>query len=145
MRVFAIVILGFSLTACASAVRGTTEVVSIQVTPADANVTTDIGKNCTGSCDIKVKRKQEFTVTASKEGYVTQQQFVSTSTSKRGATGMAGNILLGGIIGVGVDAATGATLDHSPNPVILNLVPVGTSAPSPAPTSAPIPQAVPTS
>lgn len=37
---------------------------------------------------------------------------------------MAGNILVGGLIGIGVDAVTGATLDHFPNPAVISLVPV---------------------
>ncbi|MDP2581055.1 hypothetical protein Q8W37_14030 [Shimia thalassica] len=35
-----------------------------------------------------------------------------------GGAALAGNILVGGIVGIGVDAATGSTLDHVPNPVI---------------------------
>lgn len=34
---------------------------------------------------------------------------------------MAGNLLLGGIVGIGVDAVTGAALDHYPNPVNIAL------------------------
>ncbi|CCV09805.1 conserved hypothetical protein [Mesorhizobium sp. STM 4661] len=44
--------------------------------------------------------------------------------SGNGAVGLAGNILVGGLIGVGVDAVTGATLDHFPNPAVITLVPV---------------------
>lgn len=36
-----------------------------------------------------------------------------------------GNIVAGGLIGVGVNAATGATLDHSPNVVFVRLAPLG--------------------
>ena len=36
---------------------------------------------------------------------------------------MAGNVLIGGVIGVGVDSVSGATLDHSSNPVLVELVP----------------------
>lgn len=35
---------------------------------------------------------------------------------------MAGNVLVGGLIGVGVDAASGATKDLRPNPLVLQLV-----------------------
>ena len=35
---------------------------------------------------------------------------------------------LGGLVGMGVDAATGAAQDHKPNPVIVTLQPVGRSA-----------------
>jgi len=40
------------------------------------------------------------------------------------------NLLAGGLIGMGVDAATGAATDHKPNPVIVTLEPV---APPPPP------------
>ncbi len=66
---------------------------------------------------INVPRKKEFTLTASAPGYQSQVIDVETRVSGKGAAGMAGNVLLGGVIGVGVDAATGATLDHYPNPV----------------------------
>jgi hypothetical protein len=42
--------------------------VAIQVSPADADVTTTIGMSCKGSCSIKVPRRQSFTVTATREG-----------------------------------------------------------------------------
>ena len=58
-----------------------------------------------------------------------------------GAAGFAGNVLLGGLVGMGVDAATGAALDHKPNPVIVTLQP---AAPPPRrpkpPRRAPPPQ-----
>ena len=44
--------------------------------------------------------------------------------SGNGAAGMAGNILLGGFIEAIFDAATGATLDHYPNPPHFVLVPI---------------------
>ncbi|MFC5385149.1 hypothetical protein ACFPLB_04115 [Aquamicrobium segne] len=50
--------------------------------------------------------------------------------SGEGAAGLAGNVLIGGLIGVGVDAATGATLDHYPNPAHILLVPVESDAQS---------------
>jgi len=37
---------------------------------------------------------------------------------------MVGNVVVGGIIGVVVDGSSGATTDHSPNPVIANLKPL---------------------
>jgi len=46
------------------------------------------------------------------------------SAGAAGFAGFAGNILLGGIIGMGADAATGATLEHVPNPVSATLVPI---------------------
>jgi len=40
---------------------------------------------------------------------------------------MAGNVLLGGIIGAGVDAATGATKKLTPNPIRVTLNPLKTA------------------
>ena len=70
-------------------------------------------------------RKDSFQVTASKPGYETKTVNVGTTVSKKGAAGVAGNIIAGGVIGVGVDAVTGAARDHTPNPVIINLEPIG--------------------
>ncbi len=118
------------LAGCATAVRGTTEDVVINYAPADATVTTSLNHNCEATpCTVKVSRKQEFAITASKPGYQSQTVQVNTKFSKGGATGVAGNILLGGVIGVGVDAATGATLDHYPNPVVIRLLREGETAP----------------
>jgi hypothetical protein len=50
-----------------------------------------------------------------------------------GAAGFAGNVLLGGLVGMGVDAATGAALDHKPNPVIVTLQPAAPQARRPRP------------
>jgi hypothetical protein len=41
----------------------------------------------------------------------------------------AGNVIAGGLVGLGVDAVTGAGYEHTPNPVSVVLVPNG-GAPS---------------
>jgi hypothetical protein len=38
-----------------------------------------------------------------------------------GAAGMAGNVFVGGIIGAGIDAGTGAMYEHKPNPLMVIL------------------------
>lgn len=120
------------MTGCASVTRGTTEAVVINYTPANAKVTTSLGQNCAASpCTLIVKRKDKFTVTATAPGYTPQTIPVLTKVKGGGAAGLAGNVIIGGVIGVGVDAATGAALDHYPNPVIINLSKVG-EAPAPA-------------
>ena len=45
--------------------------------------------------------------------------------SASGGTAMAGNLLIGGIIGAGVDAATGASKDLTPNNLEVTLAPNG--------------------
>jgi hypothetical protein len=80
-------------------------------------VTTSIGQSCTTPCTLTVSRKDEFTVHYEKDGFEPQDVDVKTQIAGSGAAGFAGNIILGGIIGMGADAATGATLEHVPNPV----------------------------
>lgn len=41
------------------------------------------------------------------------------------ATGIAGNVLVGGLIGAGVDVASGAMLDLTPNPIVVKMVKKG--------------------
>jgi hypothetical protein len=90
--------------------------VAINSTPIGAQVTTDIGMTCTAPCTLKVPRNKDFTITASAPGYKTSTMKVGRKVSGGGAAGMAGNIVLGGIIGIAVDAGTGAAMDHTPNP-----------------------------
>jgi hypothetical protein len=114
------------LSGCASVARGTSEKVVINSEPTDATIRTSLGHSCPKSpCTVEVSRKTEFTAFADKDGYKPGQMYIGTKMSGGGAAGMAGNILLGGIIGVGVDAMSGATLDHYPNPANITLVPVG--------------------
>jgi hypothetical protein len=49
-----------------------------------------------------------------------------------GAAGFAGNVLAGGLVGMGVDAVTGAAMDHKPNTVIVTLQPVAPAQARPA-------------
>ncbi|MBP1847998.1 hypothetical protein J2046_006283 [Rhizobium petrolearium] len=117
--------LAAAVSSCGSISRGTSESVVISALPNDAKVTTSMGHSCPQSpCTIKVERKAEFTVFAEKEGYKSGRVDVKTKVSDGGVAGFAGNILVGGIIGMGVDAATGAALDHYPNPAYVVLEPV---------------------
>ncbi|MGO4571063.1 hypothetical protein [Microvirga sp. 2TAF3] len=53
---------------------------------------------------------------------------IQTRVAGAGAAGFAGNVLIGGIVGMGVDAATGSTLEHYPNPVTASLAPLAVSS-----------------
>ncbi|WP_420336184.1 translation initiation factor 2 [Roseibium sp.] len=124
LSVGAMLALCLFLPACASVTRGTTETVKIYASPEGAHIATSIGLTCsTSPCLVEVSRKKEFTVTVTKEGYESQTVHVSTVVAPGGVAGMAGNVLVGGVIGMGVDAVSGATLDHIPNPVLVELVP----------------------
>lgn len=111
-----------ALSSCGSIARGTSESVTITSTPDDAKISTSNGQYCPRSpCTITVKRRDEFTAFAEKDGYEKGSVEVKTKVTGGGAAGFAGNVLIGGVIGMGVDAATGATLDHYPNPAHIEL------------------------
>jgi hypothetical protein len=124
MKWVIVVALAAACGGCASVTRGTTDQVQILSEPVGAEVRTSMGHTCVTPCTLQFNRKDEFTVTASKPGYHTSEMPVSTRVAGAGVAGLAGNVLLGGVIGMAVDASTGATLEHYPNPVMLNLVPL---------------------
>jgi hypothetical protein len=112
---------------CASVTRGTTENISIATTPAGATAEIsglEIPTACVTPCVVQAKRNADIIVTINKEGYEPQIIPLTKEIPGSGAAGFAGNLLAGGLIGMGVDAATGAALDHKPNPVIVTLQPL---------------------
>lgn len=114
-----------ALAGCASITRGSTEQVTVTTEPPGAAVRTSMNYACPQSpCTFQVGRKDEFIVTASKPGYQDASMPVKTKVAGNGGAAFAGNVLVGGLIGMGVDASTGAALDHYPNPVLLKLEPV---------------------
>lgn len=127
--------LGLSgLGACATVTRGTTQQVTVRSEPPGAAVKTSTGFSCASTpCTFKMPRKEGFDVTITKEGYEDAKVTVESKMSGGGAAGLAGNVIAGGIIGIGVDATSGALMDLTPNPVEVTLTPVGaTQAAAPA-------------
>mgnify|MGYP001207986908 FL=1 len=106
--------------------------------PSGARVETSLGLTCAATpCTFPdVRRNSDFTVTIIKEGYQTWTGTVTHQTAGGGAAGMAGNVLVGGLIGVAVDAGSGATQELVPNPLNVTLEPIV------APETAPEPVAV---
>lgn len=123
---------GVMLGGCATVVRGTTEQVTITAEPPHAAIRTSLGHHCPASpCVVTVDRKLAFDAYAEAPGYQPGSIAITTQMSGGGAAGMAGNVLVGGVIGIGVDAVTGATLDHVPNPAHIALAPVHRAEPPP--------------
>ncbi|MCG7391437.1 translation initiation factor 2 [Microvirga sp. ACRRW] len=124
LSILAVLAGSLSLGACATVTRGTTEQITFDSTP-PAEMRTSTGLTCpTTPCTLDISRKSEFIATFSKQGYQSQDVMVQTRLAGAGAAGFAGNVLVGGVIGMGVDAATGSTLEHYPNPVTVSLVPL---------------------
>jgi hypothetical protein len=134
MRILCVAAICAALGGCASVSRGTTETISVATTPSGAEATVsglEAPTICTTPCAFVAKRNADITVTIAKEGYETQVVPLTKDIPTTGAAGFAGNLLLGGVVGMGVDAATGAALDHKPNPVIVTLQPNKPAPPPP--------------
>lgn len=123
VRIAGVILLALMTANCATVTRGTTSQVQINTEPSDAQITTSMGHSCRSPCTLTVDRKAEFTVVARKEGYREASVPVATRVAGSGAAGFAGNVLIGGIVGMAADAATGATLEHFPNPVAISMEP----------------------
>ena len=121
MRVVLIAALALSLSGCATLSRGTNDEVSVISDPVGAQVTTSFGSHCTTPCSLAVARDQVFGLTVEKEGYERQRVDIVTRLSGTGLAAATENIVTAGL-GATVDAATGATLEHVPNPVNVTLV-----------------------
>jgi hypothetical protein len=110
-------LVAISMTGCATIVSGTTQKVSVTSQPSGAKVTADGKTTSTTPTDFTLERKNDHTLEFSKDGYKS-----STVMLKKTINGMlAGNILIGGLIGTGVDAVSGANNKLIPERVDVTL------------------------
>lgn len=117
--------IALSMGGCATVTRGTTNKITVVSKPSGARAQTSMGYFCPATpCTFDVSRKAEFITTFTLDGYEPQEVPVHTKLADGGVAGFAGNVLVGGLVGMGVDASTGATLEHYPNPVFAELVPL---------------------
>lgn len=112
-----------ALGGCATMTRGTTELFSVRSTPPGA-VASSKGWECTTPCKVTVKRRGDFVVLFRKEGYVDQTVKVysvpvSAQSGLRKRVGADA-----GWVGQAADFATGANLEHRPNPLEVTLEPI---------------------
>lgn len=117
-----IVLASLLASGCATITRGTTQAWTVDSVPSGAVASLSNGERCETPCSLKLKRKYPFDLELCKEGFRTVNTSVISSVSGAGATGMAGNVLVGGFIGIGVDAGTGAAKDLTPNPFTVRLI-----------------------
>jgi hypothetical protein len=100
-----------------------TSTVDFDSVPSGAEVRTSLGPGCVTPCSLVISKKDEFVATFTKPGYVPEQVEVKHEVSQAGAGATTANVLIGGVIGLGVDAASGAVWEHVPNPVKVTLKP----------------------
>lgn len=112
-------ILAVSVTGCASVTTGRYQRVPIDSNPQEAKVTISSGFRGITPCSFELQRNMNHVITIAKKGYRTAQ--INLKKTVCGST--AGNILLGGFIGLGIDAMTGAMFKIVPENVYVDLVP----------------------
>ena len=121
---FAVSVLAFSTGACATIVEGTSQDIVVTTVPGGATCEFERLGSVVGMVDatpgtIHVsKSKDSIVVSCTKEGHLSATEVISSSFG--GAT--LGNILLGGVVGVVIDASSGANNKY-PDTVSLALPP----------------------
>ncbi|MEJ0026179.1 MAG: hypothetical protein WDN01_09145 [Rhizomicrobium sp.] len=124
--------LGVAVSGCASIVEGTTQSVAVATIPKDGAkcvLTSSEGTYyvTTPGNAIVHKTKNDLDVTCKLDGFKDAHTVVASHFN--GAT--VGNVLAGGIIGIGVDAATGANYNY-PEKVDVTLDPADAVVAAPA-------------
>lgn len=114
----------FFFSGCATMCRGTKEVLVIDSNPTNACVTLSNGMSGVTPTSFKIARNSCLTGVVEKEGYIPYSFQISHQAAGEGTACMIGNIIFGGIIGVGVDACSGATQELIPNPLFVELEPL---------------------
>jgi len=120
-RTMLLCILCGAVTGCATIINGTTQSIAITSTPNGAKVIVDESDTSyTTPANVELSRNHDHVLTFNLASY--QQE---TFTIKHSLSGVvAGNILAGGLIGWGVDAADGAQDKLTPETVQMTLNPI---------------------
>jgi hypothetical protein len=126
-QVVMIVLCAVAVSGCATITRGSKDFFEIESEPSGAAVALSNGLNCVTPCAMELPRKHAFTATFSLEDHKPLTVEVVPKQAAAGTAGMAGNILIGGLIGIVADSTSGAMKDLYPNPLVVNLAPVGSA------------------
>jgi hypothetical protein len=131
--VAAIAALGVALSGCATIIKGTHQSISVNTTPVDGAKCTLVNSEGTyyvttpGTVTVD-KTKSDLQIDCTRDGYAPGH---AVGVSHFNGT-TAGTILLGGVIGLGVDAASGADNEYD-NLITVPLgMPLSTMTPAPA-------------
>jgi hypothetical protein len=110
MRSLAVVAIAFAVVGCATITRGTTQVVAVN-TPGVPGATCTLTSGSIGAQTVVTpatatlqKGRDNVAVHCTKECYQDGAGVIASNMEGMSA----GNILLGGVVGIGVDAASGA-------------------------------------
>lgn len=109
----ALLLLAPHLGGCATIINGTTQTIPVATEPPGAEVYVDGTIKGHTPVNLQLNRKESYQVRLALSGYPDRNLNME---SKMGG-GIGGNILFGGLIGVAVDAGTGASRYFSPKAI----------------------------
>lgn len=119
MRKILTVLVCTILTGCCSIINGRKQEVPMVSYPSGAKATAETGASCTTPCSLELRRNKRHFISIEKEGYET----AGKNLTRRPSAWLLGNVLLGGVIGLGVDFATGGIYCLRPDEVEVKLEP----------------------
>jgi hypothetical protein len=123
IRVFSAMAVGLALAGCATIVKGTSQIIAVDtpgVPGAMCTITTQSGPQgvTTPGTITLAKGASPLPISCMKECYLTGQSIIPSNTEAMAA----GNVIFGGVIGLGVDAASGA-MNKYPDMVTVAMTP----------------------
>ncbi len=111
----------FVMLGCTTITRGSAELFRIESVPSGALIRASTGWTCISPCERKINRRSSFSLDFEKQGFKTARVLVRAEIDGAGSTGLAGNIIFGGLIGAAIDGGTGAMYSHPVNPLVVQL------------------------
>lgn len=108
-------------TGCAAISQGTKQTIPVQTSPNAVSVGVS-GMSYTTPTTLELERKNEYVLSFSKEGYESAQVRITKHLS---GGYLVADILLTGLLGVVIDAATGAWYNLKPETVTVSLAKIG--------------------
>jgi PEGA domain len=123
LRLALVLLTGALLAGCATVINGTTQTIPIASDPPAADVIVDGSTAGQTPTKVVLKRNADHLVTLQKAGY---EPTTLPIVKDVGGT-VWGNVLVGGLVGWGVDATSGAQYKLVPSTVSVTLAPVSTT------------------
>lgn len=125
----AVVLTGLSLSACGTIFGGSAQEIHLSSRPPEAVVEFDrVNRTVTTPTEIELKRKHTYELTFTKEGYSTETSVVESSLRWEI---LVLDVLFTGLVGVAIDAGTGAWNQLDPENVRVTLQKQAASTPGP--------------
>lgn len=112
-RLLALVMVCCMLASCGTIVNGSKQSVYVNSTPAGAAVMVDGEQRGVTPCELQLERGKAYELTLDKKGYKPASAYVRREPSGW----VCGNVFLGGIIGILVDAGSGGLWKLEPEHV----------------------------